>query len=260
MTGHVSDLAVHLTGKRCGTLHEDQPMRAAREVGLPTAEVEYREFETEPAIVVKRYDRVRDDAGRVLRLHQEDLCQALGISPSLKYAEQGGPSTPQIISLLAETGASSRENVYQFVLYLYFNYLIGATDGHAKNHSIVFLGEGDMRLAPLYDVASIAPYRSLKLRRRKPLRAALSIGGENRFGAVGKEQVVRMVQTCGLEELGLSADVLCERLGTMARLVPDAVDEVLSGCESAGFDGVGEIAPPMSSEIRANCERTLSLL
>ena len=75
------------------------------------------------------------------------------------------------------------------ILYLFFNYLIGATDAHAKNHALLHVGRDDVRLAPLYDVASMAPYRSLAPTQRKPLRAALSIGGENRFGMVGSRNV-----------------------------------------------------------------------
>ena len=78
----------------------------------------YRLFGGEEAIVVTRYDRAFDAEGVVHRIHQEDLCQALGVSPSVKYAEQGGPSTPQVLALLRKTGDNARENVYRFILYL----------------------------------------------------------------------------------------------------------------------------------------------
>lgn len=235
-------------------------MKIAKEIGLPVAEVEYHLFEDEPAIIVERYDRSHDPRGQVQRIHQEDLCQALGVSPSLKYAEQGGPSTPQIVSLLRDTGTRSRENVYRFVLYLFFNYLIGATDAHAKNHSIVYWSKDDIRLAPLYDIASIAPYQSIRPRQRKPLRAALSIGGENRFGMVGEAQVEKMVASCKMDDLGLSAELLCDRFRTMASLLPDSVDVVVSRARDDRLEGIEAIGPTMCSEIRGNCERTLGLL
>lgn len=107
-------------------------MKAAKAVGLPVANVAYRTFGSEPAIVIERYDRVETPAGEVVRIHQEDFCQAMSVSPETKYAEQGGPSTPQIIEMLKTTGSNARDNIYRFILFMFFNYLIGATDAHAK--------------------------------------------------------------------------------------------------------------------------------
>lgn len=235
-------------------------METAREIGLPTAEVAYRTFGGEGAVVIKRYDRAPGDEGGVRRIHQEDLCQTLSVPPTAKYPEQGGPSTPQIIELLKRTGANARGNVYRFILYLLFNYLIGATDAHAKNHSLLFVGTDDVRLAPLYDVASMAPYRSLAPRQRKPLRTALSIGGENRFGLVGAEHVEKMVQLCGLESLGLDATFLRSRFLTMAEMVPEAVAHVLEDARRRGLREANAVAEPMRSEIATNCRRTIERL
>lgn len=234
-------------------------MRVAETIGLPTARTSFECFEGEWAIVVERYDRVRN-GGRVERVHQEDMCQALGVSPLCKYADQGGPNAPRIISLLRSTGASSQSNVYRFILYLFFNYLIGATDAHAKNHSLVYPAVGDIRLAPLYDVASIAAYQSLSPRPRKPLRAALSIGGENRFGHVGAEQIEKMVRNCSLDEIGLSAGVLVGRFRTMAEMIPPAVESEVDHALAAGLPGASEVGGPMKKEIAENCGRTLRRL
>ena len=239
-------------GMRHQALVEYLCMRVARRLGLPVAEVEYRRFAEEPAIVVTRYDRATSPNGQVARIHQEDLCQALAVVPTRKYAEQGGPTTPQVIRLLGTTGHNARENVYLFVLYLFFNYLIGATDAHAKNHSVVFAAPGDIRLAPLYDVASIAPYMSLAPRQRKPLQAALSIGGENRFGLVAAPEVQNMVAA--------SAELLCERFHAMAGLLPDAIDAEIDAARAEGLDGTDEVGPKLSREVRAHCLRTLERL
>lgn len=249
-----------VAGFRYQALCEYLSMRVARAVGLPAAKVSYRRFGDEPAIVVERFDRVRLDGGAVARIHQEDFCQSLSVMPTSKYADQGGPTTPRIVSLLRGTGANARENVYRFVLYLFFNYLIGATDAHAKNHSILFAGVGDIRLAPLYDVASIAPYRSLMPTQRKPLRSALSIGGENRFGLVGAKHIESMVRVCGLDDLGLGAGLLCDRLRVMAELLPDAVARETEAAIGSGIEGAEGLAAPFESEVRANCRRTLALL
>ena len=235
-------------------------MKTAGAVKLPVAEVDHRMFGPEPAIIVKRYDRMQSRSGKVLRIHQEDFCQALSISPDIKYADQGGPTTPQIIGLLKATGKNARENVYRFVLYLFFNYLVGATDAHAKNHSVLFVAPDDIRLAPLYDVASIAPYQSIAPTKRKPIRAALSIGGENRFGMLKRADVEKMVADCRLDGLGLGANLLCEKLATMAHVVPDALRATIDDAQSRKLHGISEVAGALQSEIEGNCKRTLSHL
>ncbi len=232
-------------------------MRLAEKIGLPVAKTNFRMFGSEPAIVIERYDRMRDEAGHVLRIHQEDFCQALSVMPDVKYAELGGPATPQIMAMLKTTSKQARENAYRFVLYLFFNYLIGATDAHAKNHSLMLFSPEDVRIAPLYDVATIAPYRSLAPQKRKPLRAALSIGGENRFGMLGADNVEKMVRDCNLDELELSTDLLCGRLGTMAKLIPNALDNVVAEARAQGLPGIEDIEEAMQKEIASNCSRTL---
>ena len=235
-------------------------MRIADTIGLPVAHVTYRFFRDEPAIIIERYDRQVSVDGTVTRIHQEDLCQALSVSPARKYADQRGPTTPKIIDLLKRTGVNAADNVYRFVLYLFFNYLIGATDAHAKNHSLLFESAQNIVLAPLYDVASIAPYRSLTPSKRKPLRAALSIGGENRFGMLSAEHVAKMVRDCGLEALGLDDDLLMGRLRMMAQLIPSATDKVIEEAKVLDSAGIESVGSRMSREIRANCSRTLELL
>ena len=180
--------------------------------------------------------------------------------PSLKYAEQGGPTTPQIIEVLRNTGVQSQQNVHRFILYLFFNYLIGATDAHAKNHSILFWNERDIRIAPLYDVASIAPYRSLMPQQRKPLRAALSIGEENRFGLVERKHIGKLVDTCRLTELGITSKTLCKQYATMAALIPQALQHEIEQARKRDIPGINELASPFAAEVKGNCNRTLQLL
>lgn len=58
-------------------------------------------FDDQTAIAVRRYDRLWSD-GRWLRVHQEDLCQALGVPPMNKYQNEGGPSPERIVGLLRD--------------------------------------------------------------------------------------------------------------------------------------------------------------
>lgn len=245
-------------------LNEYVCMRLAAECGINCARVEYLEFEDaggiEPAIVIERYDRAFN-GGSVLRIHQEDFCQALSCLSGNKYSIYGGPSCGDCISLLKTTGHSARENVARFLQMLFFNYLIAATDGHAKNYSLMLEPDGAHRLAPMYDVASIAPYVNAGDWRNKPPKLAMSIGGENRVGRVSAGNIDKMVELCGLDDLGITTDG-CMRLITLyASLIPDKLEMVfddLSKTSSAG--AATELKSHMVEPIAKLCEKARAQL
>lgn len=144
-----------VTGYREQALNEHLCMTVARHVGLNAATTEYTVFAGAPALVVTRYDRRRTVAGHVLRVHQEDMCQALGVEPRRKYEASEGPTAVQVARLVND--ATEGRDTLDLVDALAFNYLIGAPDAHAKNYSLLLAGT-HARLAPLYDVASALPY------------------------------------------------------------------------------------------------------
>jgi serine/threonine-protein kinase HipA len=123
--------------------------------------------------IITRYDRSRDKDGRMVRLHQEDFCQALGYLPDQKYETEGGPSLQQCFALLQ--GQSIRPAVDRMALlrWTVFNFLIGNADAHAKNLSMLFTDRGP-RLAPFYDLICTQVYPDLTEKQ------AMRIGGENR--------------------------------------------------------------------------------
>jgi serine/threonine-protein kinase HipA len=163
-------------------LNEHLCLRAARIAGLRTASTAVLSFGAERAVVVERYDRFPAGDGQVTRIHQEDVCQALGLPPTAKYQSEGGPSPEQIIALIrrAITPPVAEVEVRRFVDALALNWLIAGTDGHAKNYSLLLAG-GQIRLAPLYDVASSLPYDDMYLPR---LRLAMRIGSEYRVETI----------------------------------------------------------------------------
>lgn len=239
-----------IEGMKLEALDEYVTMRIAKACGLPSEEVEYQTFCGEPAIVATRYDRLIGASG-VARVHQEDLCQALSVTPDKKYAEDGGPSTPDVIRVLKRTTDPER-SIRSFAAMLFFNYLMGAPDAHAKNYSLLHLGAGNCVLAPLYDVASGLPY---DLTGNRPLRMAMSIGGENRFGYVGRDHVERFAQLAGLEAqscVDLMAN-LCKRIERNARLVVNQARE-------DGIADVDELAERLLPRLEANCRRTIQQL
>src|SRR5690606_30993319 len=103
-----------------------------------SARSEVARFEDEVAIVIERYDRVplpdqpSGATPQLVRVHQEDMCQALSVLPTRKYQNEGGPGPEAIVSLLREHSSAAREDVRTFVDALTFNWLIAGTDAHAK--------------------------------------------------------------------------------------------------------------------------------
>jgi serine/threonine-protein kinase HipA len=144
-------------------------LQLARRLGLRVATSEVAKFGGETAIVVTRYDR-QHSGKKIRRIHQEDTCQALGIHPANKYESAGGPGVRAIMDLLNQSN-DPLEDRDRFMRAIIFNYVILGSDAHAKNYSLL-LGEGQrMRLAPLYDIASLLPYAS----RPRDLRLAMRI-------------------------------------------------------------------------------------
>lgn len=230
-------------------LNEYLCLKLARACGLSAARVDYRKFEDEPAIIVTRYDRQTNADNSVTRFHQEDFCQALGVLPENKYPEYGGPTAIDIARLLQQTGRFAGENLTQFASILFFNYLVGAPDAHAKNYSLLIAGNGDMRLAPLYDVASVLPYRDP----HEQYKVAMSIGGENRIGFVTRNAVERFANACGL-----SAESCVDVMGTLARMIPERFAAVCD--QEAGIPGVAELREHWEEPLVKLCEGTLARL
>jgi serine/threonine-protein kinase HipA len=136
-------------------------MRVARHLGLPVASIETTMISGRKLIVIDRYDRVVHADGTVQRLHQEDFCQATGLSPDRKYQEDGGPSLARVAEILqAVAPASAVETLLRAVT---LNTLIGNGDAHAKNFSLLHDPTGALEFAPLYDLMSTLYYEDDRL-------------------------------------------------------------------------------------------------
>ncbi len=199
----------------------------AHAVGLPTASSTVASFEDERAIAVQRFDRVSSDGG-ILRVHQEDACQALGVLPSRKYQNEGGPGPFDIVTLIREHSREADADVTTFVDALAFNWLIAGTDAHAKNYSLLLGAGGRVRLAPLYDLASALPYSSIDRRKAK---LAMRIGGKYRLHEIGARQWEKLAS-----ELHLDAATLRERLLDLSQRTSVAAYDVLQKAHSDGLD------------------------
>lgn len=125
--------------------------------GLPVAKTQIEQFEEQKALVVERFDRKWSaDRKWIIRLPQEDMCQALGVSPLSKYQADGGPSISEIMEILSYSDQAELDKANFFRAQIIF-WLMAATDGHAKNFSISMGPQGHYHLTPLYDVLSAWP-------------------------------------------------------------------------------------------------------
>lgn len=193
-------------------LNEHLCLRAAQLCGLPAASTELLANDQYEVLISRRYDRVRE-SGRWVRLHQEDMCQALSVPPIKKYQDDGGPGIQQIGSLLISGSRSEtrREHLQRMFDYVAFNAAIGATDAHAKNYSIL-LGSRDIQLAPLYDVATMLSYDQ-----GRGLRAAMKIGNTWDMAKVTDEDWIITGR-----RLNLSADESLDRTKAIKEVIPAA--------------------------------------
>ncbi|WP_067668198.1 type II toxin-antitoxin system HipA family toxin [Nocardia miyunensis] len=138
-------------------LVEAVTLRTASYLELSVAKCSVEEFGDERAIVVERYDRAQQSDGRWIRVHQEDMCQALGMWPTRKYESQGGPGAVSLADLIRRESRQPSDDVRRLVRALIFNWLVCGTDAHARNYSLLLSGQ-TIRLAPLYDLNSHLAY------------------------------------------------------------------------------------------------------
>lgn len=131
----------------------------AKAVNLAVANAEVGKIDGMDFLLVERYDRKlvqpSDGIETMLRLHQEDFCQALAIPSRNKYQSEGGPSLKDCFKLVREVSSIPVTDLQRLLDAAIFNYLIGNNDAHGKNFSLVYHDDGSIRLAPLYDLAAV---------------------------------------------------------------------------------------------------------
>jgi len=161
-TTHILKLPLGLVGHRKADLtasveNEWLCMNLLAEFGLPVAKTAILNFGTQKVLGVERFDRKMHSSGKwIMRLPQEDFCQALGVPPHLKYESDGGPGLSKLAAVLRGSERAEADLTTLLTSQLLF-WLMAAPDGHAKNFSIHLLPAGRYALSPLYDVMSIWP-------------------------------------------------------------------------------------------------------
>ncbi|WP_271623643.1 HipA domain-containing protein [Bradyrhizobium sp. CCBAU 11430] len=141
-------------------------------------------------------------------------------------------------------------DVETFVSALIFNWLIGGPDAHAKNYSLLLASGPLVRLAPLYEIASILPYDHVDQRK---IKLAMKVGGEYRLDNIGLRQWQKFAR-----ETRVDADVLIATLISMAGQMPDLVADVRADAQREGLENalIERLATALGTRAK-DCEHAL---
>lgn len=190
-------------------INEGFCMALAHAAGMTTAQTEIFSIQSRPVLLVSRYDRHTDASDNLIRIHQEDFCQALGVVPEMKYQNEGGPDLRACFELLRRTTRPSSPQVLRLLDAVIFNALIGNHDAHGKNFSLVYKTSQSPTLAPLYDLLSTAIYEHLTP------KMAMKLGGKYKWTEVHGQHWAQFAQ-----EAGLSPAQTQKRVLGMAQKLP----------------------------------------
>ena len=199
-------------------------------LGLPSADVAMADFKGNPVLMVERFDRLWTRDKRLLRLPQEDCCQAVSITPTRKYESDGGPGMAAMLDLLKGSDDPEADRRLLLKAQIVF-WLLGATDGHAKNFSIFLRPGGRFRLTPLYDVMSVQPAVDASQLRRNRMKLALAVG-DSRHYVVHEIMPRHFLQTAA--KSGIPATVVQSILDELLECAQTAVSKVMEDLP-AGF-------------------------
>lgn len=217
-------------------------LRVARCCGLATASSDVMTIGETSCLVVERFDRTFADGMRIVRIHQEDFCQATGVLPTSKYEAEGGPSIARVVATLRDISAAPAADVNAFLRAVALNYLVGNSDAHAKNFALLYDPGSGPRLAPLYDIVSTAVYDVTP-------RMAMSIGGEDQPTALAEASWRRLAADCGV-----NATLLLGGLRSLAARVRECGAAVAATAAAEGWHRT------VIDEIRAVVEERAALL
>jgi serine/threonine-protein kinase HipA len=224
-------------------------MRLAAHAGLEVADAEARAVQGNEYLLVLRYDR-DPSAEPDGRLHQEDLCQALGVVPAVKYENEGGPGVADCARTIRRHSAAPARDLIAFLDALLFNFLIGNNDAHAKNYSLLLDGPNAIRLAPLYDLLCTAAIEGTSR------KLAMRYGGEKRPEYIRRRHIDQLAMTLDVKP------ALVERRGLtmverMAAAREDARLSLPKGLQGrAVLDRVLEVFEARSRRLRRALSET----
>jgi serine/threonine-protein kinase HipA len=203
---------------------EAQCLALARELGLTTVDSQLQTIAERPCLLVSRFDRRTLPDGSVVRVHQEDACQALARDPDAargrgKYEDAGGPSLREIAQLLDRYAADPQRELDRLLAASTFTVLIGNADAHGKNIALLHPTAETVELAPLYDTVPTALWPRLRT------RAAMSVGARRELAAIALEDLLEEA-ACWRRDRRRARDVVVQTAAhlraALALLDPDS--------------------------------------
>lgn len=197
----------------------------AKELGLNVPDAEIIKAGNVRALAVERFDRRWNTERTVLlRLPQEDMCQTFGLPSSVKYESDGGPGIARIMAFLMGSSEALRDR-YDFMKFQVFQWLIGATDGYAKNFSVFIQAGGSYRLTPFYDIISAFPVLGGTGIHISDLKLAMGLNAsKGKKTAIDKIYPRHFLATAKV--LRFPEVQMHEILSDFARMIPAALDNV----------------------------------
>jgi serine/threonine-protein kinase HipA len=214
-------------------------MLLAKALGLPVPSVYYID-EPVKFYLIERYDRQKDTQGQLVRIHQEDFCQALNIPPDYKYEAEGGPTFVQCFNLAKHYSTRPAADQKALLQWLILNYVIGNADAHAKNLSLLLLPEGP-RLAPFYDLLGTTVYPELTA------KMAMKIGGEARPEWLQARHWQRLA-----EQLGIKYALLKQLQQQLLSQLPKAMQKVQAYFTEQSINSA--ILPKITAIMEKRCQ------
>ncbi|MHB8269150.1 type II toxin-antitoxin system HipA family toxin [Bradyrhizobium sp.] len=218
-------------------------------LGVPAAGAEIADFGGRRTLIVERFDRLWTGDNRLLRLPQEDFCQALSVPPTRKYQSENGPGMKEILQLLKGSDVPDQDLATFMRANIVF-WLLGATDGHAKNFSVFLASGGRFRMTPLYDVLSAQPSLDANQIQRKQFKLAMSVG-KSRHYAMSEILPRHFIQTA--EIAGVGAALVRSIFKDLAENAGQAIGSAIDGLPN-GFPEA------MTNSIRAAMSHRIDFL
>jgi serine/threonine-protein kinase HipA len=142
----------------------------------------------EYAYAIRRFDRAGDRSP----IHIEDLAQVRGVIPDSRYF-----GSFETVAKLFYRGRDSQA-LTEFVRRLAFNLLVGNSDAHLKNWSLIYPDRRKPTISPAYDIVSVVAYNRPNLVKDSGLR----FGGHKRYVDMRLSYFDRLGRKVGVEGLG----------------------------------------------------------
>ena len=165
------------------------------------------------------------------RLHQEDFAQALGIASVNKYEKNQEGYMKMLFDVIRSYSSDPVTDSLKLWDICVFNYLVGNTDNHIKNLSLLY-GEDlkSIRLAPAYDIVSTVIYKN------STEDMALSIDGKYNINEISRESFEKATT-----QIGLGTKIAMRRFDVMVNGFTDALEQAKRELEMRGIHQTDQI-------------------